>query len=368
MKKKKITWVTSDWFVDVDLPIIPALAESYQIHWIIVLYSNGRFKEYEFDKLKNIKDLTIDFIHVNQRARNPRTIIDYWKLFFYIKKDHSEYIYVDMVPNTPYIALQFNLLPANKTIYAAHDGSIKSIMSRITKYLYKFCYGFHSKNIQMFSKNQAEEFNNNYPGKNITVIPLLPKFYGDPSIALSSPNKRFLSFGTMHSEKNIGLLIKAAEELYDEGYKDFMVSICGKTLDDWESSYGNMIHHPEIFNLQLRMIENSEIPNLFAMHSFAVYPYKMMSQSGALKVAYAYKKPVIVSDLPAFREEVADGINGFIFKSENISSLKSILKKCIDMSVDEYSNLQDATTKYIDSNYSLETIKDKYIEMFDNLE
>lgn len=35
MQKPKICWVTPDWFVDVDMPIVPHLLDKYDITWII---------------------------------------------------------------------------------------------------------------------------------------------------------------------------------------------------------------------------------------------------------------------------------------------------------------------------------------------
>ena len=274
--------------------------------------------------------------------------------------------YFNMVPSSPYMVVVYYLLNREKTIFAAHDGSTKSIMGCIVPLMFRLCYGWHAKYVHMFSNTQAQEFRINYPGKNVTVIPLMPKYYGTPSMDCRTKEKTFLSFGSMHVEKNIGLLIQAAEGLYNEGYRDFKVSICGKPVN-WDVLYAPYIIHPELFNLQLRMIDNAEIPDLFARHQFVVYPYKAMSQSGALKVAYAYKKPVIVSDLPAFKEEVKEGINGFFFKSENVESLMNVMKRCLEMSDVEYSSLVYSTTSFIESHYSSEAIKDSYIRMFEQI-
>ena len=92
-----------------------------------------------------------------------------------------------------------------------------------------------------------------------------------------------------------------------------------------------------------------------------------MSQSGALKVAYAYCIPVITSNLPAFKEEVCDGINGYLFESNNIESLKNALRRCISMTPDQYSSLVNSTKDYINTNYSAKAIKNKYIEMFEKV-
>lgn len=363
---KKICWVTSGWFADVDIPVIPLLLDNYSIHWIIVLYKGGRYKESEFDYLNKYSNLIVEFIHVNQRARHPKTIIDYFKLLFKIKRVKADCVYFDIAPNSPYFIIPYCLLNKNRTIFAAHDGSIKSIMGMLTKFSYRICYGWHAKNVHMFSQTQAKEFHINYPGKYVTVIPLMPKDYGRPSSDITTKKNSFLSFGSMHKEKNIGLLIQAVESLYDKGYKDLHISICGQPVD-WEIEYAPLVKHKELFNLQLRMIDNKEIPDMFASHQFVVYPYKMMSQSGALKVAYAYKKPVITSDLPAFKEEVADGINGFTFQSENVDALADVMRQCIEMTSSDYSDLLLSVSSFIDNNYSKAKIRNSYIEMFNKV-
>ena len=83
---KKICWVTSEWFADVDIPIIPELLDNYKIHWIIVLYPNGRFKESYFDKFKTLNNLEIEFIKVKHRARHPRTMLDYFQLLLSLRR------------------------------------------------------------------------------------------------------------------------------------------------------------------------------------------------------------------------------------------------------------------------------------------
>lgn len=55
MAKKKIIWLTPDYFVGVDLPIIPVLLGTYNIIWIIQFGLVNRFSEKEFDELKKLK-------------------------------------------------------------------------------------------------------------------------------------------------------------------------------------------------------------------------------------------------------------------------------------------------------------------------
>ena len=65
----------------------------------------------------------------------------------------------------------------------------------------------------------------------------------------------------------------------------------------------------------------------FRSNHYAIYAYKEMSQSGAVKVAFNYYTPVIVSDLPGFKDEVEENINGYFFKSENYRFTKGCYEK-----------------------------------------
>ena len=51
MSKKKISWVTPDYFLDVDIPIVPNLLDEYDIIWIILFpWRNNRYKEEDLSK------------------------------------------------------------------------------------------------------------------------------------------------------------------------------------------------------------------------------------------------------------------------------------------------------------------------------
>ena len=160
----------------------------------------------------------------------------------------------------------------------------------------------------------------------------------------------------------MGLLIDAADQLYDEGLRGFKVSINGS----WQETYdiNDRIKHSEIFEVHLGMVPNEEIPNLFGKNHYNVYPYKMMSQSGALKVAFNYHNPVICSNLPGFTDEVIEGIDGYIFNSEDVENLKHVMKKCIVDGIDGYNKLRTKMIKHIDEVYATSSIVKAYQTMF----
>lgn len=367
--RKKICWVTPDSFVDCDIDIIPSLCKmGFDIHWIVTFSKyDRRYNPSDFEKIqKENANLKVECLMNNHRARYPHTMLFYLKIKKIIKRLRPDLIYFNSVPVNPYMLPLYLWLPKDKTIVTAHDGSIKSIMrlAKLTEWMFRKCYTT-KKYVQMFSPSQARLFQSNFPGPVVYVIPLAPKNYGIPTVSKRTDCISFFSFGTMHAEKNIGLLIDAAEELYEEGVRGFKVSINGK----WCENYNvyERIKTKDIFELRLELIPNEAIANIFGYNYYAVLPYKAMSQSGAIKVAYNYYNPVIVSDLEGFTDEVVDGVDGFIFKSNSLDSLKQIMKECVEGGTKLYSELSERFKYHVDETYSLVAIVNQYAKMFNEV-
>ena len=109
-------------------------------------------------------------------------------------------------------------------------------------------------------------------------------------------------------------------KLYEKGLRGFKVKICG-VCKSWDF-YQKRIRYPELFDLNIGFVKNEDIPNLLSESHYCVQPYRAVSQSGVVKVAFQYDTPVIVSNLPGFMDEVVEGLNGFSFMVENVSDLE----------------------------------------------
>jgi glycosyltransferase involved in cell wall biosynthesis len=75
-----------------------------------------------------------------------------------------------------------------------------------------------------------------------------------------------------------------------------------------------------------RYVANEEVGRYFTVADALVAPYLSVSQSGPLQVAYAFDKPVIASDLPAFRECVGHGESGYLFAAGDARDLAEKIK------------------------------------------
>lgn len=369
MVKNKIVWITPDSFVDCDNnpEILSEILKVYSIHWIVILPTTAaRFKESDFFELQKLSNLTIEFLYSGHRARDPRTFLFYENLYKTIKKSSGDIVYFNNVPSNPYILPLYWRLNKANTIFTAHDGGVNEafkfyILSKMT---FKLAFSF-SKYINMFSSSQAKLFKTNFGNKNIYIIPLSLKDFGTSSHQKENNIVRFGFFGTIHYGKNLGLLIDAACALYEEGISGFKIHIDG-SCGNW-NEYQDCIKYPELFETNIRHIDNTEIPDIFSKSHYMVFPYRVMSQSGALKVAFNYNVPVIVSDLDGFKDEVIEDVNGYFFKSEDVQDLKRQMKYCVQNFHNDYETLYDKMKEYTDMHNSNAAISRKYLQMFNSV-
>lgn len=369
-KSETIVWVSPDSFLDTDLnyELMSEILKHFNIHWIILFDKNGnRYKESDFDKLRSENgNLTVEFLYAKHRKRYPQNIFHYLRIRKIINKIKPDLIYFNVVPANPWLLPLYFWLPKDKTIVTAHDGRVTASMAFASFIKFGFFKAFESvKHVNMFSNYQAGFFNQNFPGKDVTVIPLALKDFGRPSVKKRTECIGFLYFGTIHFEKNLELLIEAADQLYEEGVRGFKVSINGVWRVSWKPE--DKIRHPEIFELNIGSVPNEDIPNLFTYNHYAVYPYKNMSQSGAIKCAFNYHTPVIVSNLPGFTDEVSEGVDGFSFKSEDVDDLKRVMRDCIARSEKDYNNLVENMSLHVKQEYAIEAIANKYLNMFNKI-
>lgn len=367
--KKKVVWLTPDYFVDCDLnrEVLDTICLRFDVHWIVLLpISGSRYNALEFKDLMSVKGLTVEFFYLSYRGRDPRMLYVYMQLWKRIKQLNGDLVYFNDTPTNPYaMPLYFGLRSTN-TIFSAHDGRITPEFkwATISKLVFWATYR-RMRHVVSFSTSQQKILLDRFPRINGFHIPLGLKSFGASSVNKRSDTVSFLFFGSVQPNKNLALLIDAACSLYKKGARNFKIVICGQ-CDNWEC-YASRILYPEIFEYEIRFFSNNEIANLFAKNHYAVFPYRSMSQSGALKVAFNYHLPVIVSDLSSFTSEVQEGVNGFIFRSENLEDLERVMKERIQNHSEDYLSLQNAIKLNNSLVFSPMSIATRYAKMFDQV-
>lgn len=369
---KKICWISADYFADCDTPIVPLVAEEFDIHWIILFNEHGnRFNENDFkDIIKGHNNVTLEFIknsYRNAKGFNPLLLSFDMRIKEAIKDSNADIIYINAQRDSLFDLPLIWSLPKNKTIFTAHQGLVRQDMplTKWTQFVRDLGYK-GVKYVNMFSDSEASKLHGQYPNVNITKIPLALKDFGRTTN--ERPNRKiikFLSFGLMVYAKHIDLLIDAANILYEKGYKNFRVIIKGAGYD-WGRCKEH-IKYPEVIDADIRRVDNDEIPNLFNGCHYLVQPYRVVSQSGPMKIAFRYNLPDIVSNLPGLMSELKENVNGYSFKSNDVNNLAKVMEQCINHTDEDYGALLKRMEEYTKSTYSKEVLVKKYIDMFEKV-
>ena len=114
-----------------------------------------------------------------------------------------------------------------------------------------------------------------------------------------------LFFGTLHLYKGVHLLYETY--LSHPTLQDRPLVIAGTQRIYFE-------RHADERNVTFinRFIDDSEVSDLFSRAAVVVYPYISATQSGVTSIAGYFGKPMVLSDLPYFRE-TCEGIDGVEF-------------------------------------------------------
>ncbi len=352
--------------LQVDLPILPSLNKVYEIDWYFAgdkLSDTGKTAE----RFAIENNINIHYIEYREFIFNP-------KLYFtqknnileLVKKDYDLY-YFD-ISTFPWLLFSIKkYITKEKVVIAMHHGKPHKGM-RFKFLYYPFLKYLNRQDfyLQYFSESQSEGFK----GKDVKkkfVIPLALTSFGELKEVDNLEGKiNFTVFGNIIPSKNVQLIIQAANRLWNEFPKKFVVNIVGH-CKNWNKEYQPIIEQPEAFNLDIRRISESEIPHLFSKTHYLVLPYSSVTQSGPLRIAYNYNVPVIASDLDGFKESIKENITGFMFKNNNVYSLYDTLKKVILNHPSIYHNIKITQRDYVSENYSTKSICEKYNQMFNSI-
>lgn len=111
-------------------------------------------------------------------------------------------------------------------------------------------------------------------------------------------------------------------------------------------------------------IDDKELPKLFGWADICVFPYREIYGSGSLLMAYAYGKPVIASNIPAFVEETDNGSTGLLFQTENPKDLAKCIEEAVEMSSTEIENYKLSIKKLVDKKYNWNISAKKLFDIY----
>lgn len=244
-------------------------------------------------------------------SRLSLTIVVWWtpalalKLFFVLL--------MHRISKRQFVIFCHNVLPHE-------SGSISKVVTKIVLGM--------SNNFLVQSESEAQLLNSMFSKKrNVTVVPH-PIFSEDQSAFDAQKNTdvcEILFIGFIRKYKGLDLLFQAIKQLEPPGTLRLVVA-----GECWDPKLRKMMELTSqstsvSVELDLKFQGEADLEKRIRSCDFIVLPYHKVTGSGVLALAKSFRKPVIVSELPLFRQEVREGVDGFFFETGNVESLGTLL-------------------------------------------
>jgi glycosyltransferase involved in cell wall biosynthesis len=182
----------------------------------------------------------------------------------------------------------------------------------------------------------------------------------DNAIIDNLPPEYILFYGRIVPYKGLDTLYNAVAN-HREFFNNHKIVVAGSGTVDCLS----VVKDDDSFITINRFITNEELASLIAHSLFVVCPYRGISQSGIPQTTFVFNKPIVSSNLDAFKEVMIDGVDGLMFKAEDYDDLAAKMREMI-MSYQVYeNNLNEFEQNH--PQYAWNNIAEEYITVIDSI-
>lgn len=168
-----------------------------------------------------------------------------------------------------------------------------------------------------------------------------------------------IMYGFQNYYKGADILVNALKKLPEDKSALFETVIVGKTDD---SIFKECLPYCSELNVlwDNRFVSDIELYNYIGDSDIILLPYRMISQSGVLLLAMSFKKSILTSDLPSFKETLEGFTPDMFFNSGSADSLASALLRYANGEIDI--SKQVSTIEKLNKKYSWEETAKSTIE------
>ncbi len=244
------------------------------------------------------------------------------------------------------LLLLFYKLLGKKILYTVHnvdkqlrDFGHSNLYNRLSLFS-----GYHlADHLIVHTQAMKEELSLRFrvPPKKISVIPHginvrtqvknISQHEAREQLGIPENLKVLLFFGLIDYYKGLDIALEAFKKIADAD-SSFFFLIAGKPKRDnnyihsLQQYAANYLNHTQ-YRFDIRFIEPEEVEYYFSASDCVLLPYRSISHSGILFLAYTYGLPVITADLPSFREDIRESVTGLLFEPMNSDALANTIVK-----------------------------------------
>lgn len=347
----KVLFYTYPSYLDTALPFVFSLSKFTELNLMLELspegwYSgifdipynklpsgvvNGKDKllKYFPDRVINILDNVKSFhlvVHNNKRSISVSSLRFANKGFEFIKKNTPDIIHFDGISLRSALAIkQLKYFPL---VMNVHDPEPHSGERNWRKTLaIKLTYPVINKFI-VFNEFFKNDFCENHKIKKDDVVAV--KFGVSNFLSIlyqnnfKEENNTVLFFGRLSKYKGLDIFLKAIE-IVAKKVSNCSFIIAGKPVKGYKIPEIPNIANGNKVELHIRYLHNKELSELFFRACIVVCPYLDATQSGVVLTAYAFNKPVIVTNVGGLPEYVWNEETGIIIPPGNVIELANAI-------------------------------------------
>lgn len=354
------------------LGIIKAV-DAFPEYKISFLFQPSRIRELE-DELP----LSIKKYSYSVGTNKVQKLLNKFVYPFALKKAINELLNKEEIDFIHFLAPEYQAQPllrklSNKAtvVYTVHDAVhhpfeknlLRFIINGIIHHRIKRSINI-SKNLFTNSYDNKAFLERKYPSKKIFYAPMPTHISENVATGnlvpseLKNEDGYILFFGGLWLYKGLDILVNGYKKSAAYGKKKLVISGSGPF-------YTPEFEDKNILFLN-RFVENEELRSLFKKATCVVYPYTSVTQTAVLQYPYFFRVPVIASDLNYFRNNIVDGISGFLFKNKDSDDLAQKINSCF-MANFNREKMTDAQEKMYAELYSLDHLGIELKKMYDEL-
>lgn len=216
------------------------------------------------------------------------------------------------------------------------------------------------------------------PEQKTVVIPHGPLFHDSVPLTTGEARQRLgittnkvvaVYFGVIRPYKGLEFLLDAWKKVADQTSGEAVLLIAGngqkEYLDTIAASIKEMCLEDAVVT-DFRFIPSEELPLLIQAADILVYPYKNVTQSGALLTGMFFGKAIIATNVGGFTETLEHDQTALLVDYGDCMQLVDSLVRLINSQADRQ-RLGQAVREYLEMCYSWEHIAEQTIAVYNRL-
>jgi len=218
----------------------------------------------------------------------------------------------------------------------------------------------------------VEEFNVD-PAK-VYVIPHGPLLDGVANISKDEARQRLelipsvplvLQFGVVRPYKGTDILLRAWKKV-EESLPSALLVIAGSGEASLTAELNCLINRLDLkmVKTDFRFLPEDELRDWIAAADVLVYPYRNITQSGALFAGMNAEKPIIATKVGGLAETLDDGHTGCLIEPERPEVLSHALINLLTMSPERRDGMGRAAKRALNEQFSWDVIAQKTLDCY----